>query len=122
MEKNVKGLLLDSKNGEVKEIEFDGHYQSIHSLLGENVEQIQWETFSNGDMIYFDYEQDNYQKEDKGFQFASGMCKYGNGFIVGNRVGNEDDWFGSDVQLTKEQITSEVVFGKLGLVLMVIED
>ena len=112
--KNVNAILLDSKNGKVKEIKFDGKYDSIHQLLGKNVEHIYWAELPTGDLIYYDFDQEeNYTKKDKGFMFKSGYCRYGNGLIVGNQSENENswEWYGTDVNVTKEMVEEEITFG-----------
>jgi hypothetical protein len=121
--KNVKAILLDSKKEKVTEIMFDGNYNNIHQLLGKDVSQIHWDTLSSGDLIYYDFEQDeNYTKKSKGFMFENGYCRYGNGLIIGNQGKDNDgyNWTGTNVNLTKEMIESEVTFGKIESVNVVV--
>jgi hypothetical protein len=61
--RNVKAILIDSKNKEVKEVKFDGKYFSIHNFIGEEVECIDSVQMYTDDCIYYEFPQSECESE-----------------------------------------------------------
>jgi hypothetical protein len=103
--RNVKAILIDAKNKEVKEVKFDGKYFSIHNFIGEEVECIDSVQMYTDDCIYYEFPQSECESE----HFVSiGSDVYrGNVLITG--MGDEDSWHESNWKAKNVKMPLQII-------------
>ena len=107
----IKGILIDTKNKEVKDVTFSGKYYDIHSILGEEVTDIYYR--ENDESIqYHDFNQDEIEDE-SGVVFNGEYFVKGNVLIVGkvnDEIGDERNPNHFDCPYTIDEVKENVLF------------